>query len=184
MCDTILFHSPSQIHVVAYFLSGLPGKNIQRATFIHSTITNILHECVTILFHSPSQIRVVAYFLSGLPGKNIQRAMSTHTLYHPKHNPSATHHLTPFNTLSYIPAYTYTLLCDTIPSLFSLKNTCGSAYFLPCRQGNPGPAGKPIQDNSTTHLLQSLSEKGCVTVTRSLSFPMNTCGVAYVTRAS
>ena len=110
--------------------------------------------------------------------------MYTYTVFHPKHNPSATHHLTPFNTLSYIPAYTYTLLCDTIPSLFSLKNTCGSAYFLPCRQGNPGPAGKPVQDNSTTHLLQSLSEKGCVTVTRSLSFPMNTCGVAYVTRAS
>ena len=148
----ILFHPPSQTPVVAYFLSGLPGKNDYVCTSLtthvcsymcalthfpplppmttcgviqvhqvrisreypskhtHSTIWNIIHECVThYSLFSLINTCGVACSLSCFPGKNTQRASySTHT----KHTP---------------------WVCDTILSLSSLTNTCSVGYVTPTR---------------------------------------------------
>ena len=113
VCTYTLPSSPANDHL--WGDPGPPGKNIQRATYMskrtHSTILNIFHECVTQYFLiSPSQTPVVAYFLSGPKGKNAYVCTSLTTL-----------------TLT---------LTRNILSLFSLMNTCWSAYFLPGVPGN------------------------------------------------
>ena len=98
----ILFHPPSQTPMVAYFLSGPPGKN----DYVCTTLTTHVFSYVCALTHFPPLLPMTtcgsAYFLPGRDGKNTQRIR--YTYYHPKH------------TL---------WVCETFFSLSSLINTCG-----------------------------------------------------------
>ena len=129
---------------------------------------------------------MVAYFLSGPTGKNdyVCTSLTTHVF---SYVCALTHFppLPPMTTCGVIKVDQVRIfreLCTyTHSTILNIIHKCVTHSFLSIHEHPRGKhvnkvqkVCKPVQDNSTTHLLQSLFEKDCITVTCHLAHSVTT----------